>query len=89
MKEIAQAIFIRARARGAISFVHWFFPMRGGGGATGGGGCSIVRAAFPALTSFSWACCALMVLAIAIFVSSFSFCMRASVAFISSNFCSF
>ena len=25
-----------ARERGAIDFAHWFFPLRGGGGAVGG-----------------------------------------------------
>jgi len=33
---IAQAIFTWARELGAVSFAHWFFPMRGGGGAVGG-----------------------------------------------------
>ena len=36
MKVLADAIFKWARAQGAVSFAHWFFPMRGGGGATGG-----------------------------------------------------
>ena len=26
----------KARERGAIDFAHWFFPLRGGGGAVGG-----------------------------------------------------
>jgi len=33
---IATALFTWARERGATDFAHWFFPMRGGGGATGG-----------------------------------------------------
>lgn len=36
MEAIASAIFKWARARGAVSFAHWFFPVRGGGGAPGG-----------------------------------------------------
>lgn len=36
MKAIADAIFGWARTKGAVSFAHWFFPMRGGGGAVGG-----------------------------------------------------
>jgi len=36
MKAIADAIFAWARTKGAVSFAHWFFPMRGGGGAVGG-----------------------------------------------------
>merc|ERR1719410_1189148 len=36
MKAIASAIFTWARGLGAVSFAHWFFPMRGGGGAVGG-----------------------------------------------------
>jgi glutamine synthetase type III len=36
MQAIAEAMFTWARAKGALSFAHWFFPMRGGGGATGG-----------------------------------------------------
>merc|ERR1719367_962006 len=36
MKEIAVAIFKWAREQGAVSFMHWFFPMRGGSGALGG-----------------------------------------------------
>jgi len=36
MQAIAEAIFTWARGQGAVSFAHWFFPMRGGGGATGG-----------------------------------------------------
>merc|ERR1719264_239336 len=36
MKAIAEAIFKWARGLGAVSFAHWFFPMRGGSGATGG-----------------------------------------------------
>merc|ERR1719421_1108602 len=36
MKAIATAIFTWARGLGAVSFAHWFFPMRGGGGAVGG-----------------------------------------------------
>merc|ERR1719210_3243682 len=36
MKAIAEAIFGWARTLGAVSFAHWFFPMRGGGGAVGG-----------------------------------------------------
>merc|ERR1719367_742831 len=35
MKEIAVAIFKWAREQGAVSFMHWFFPMRGGSGAYG------------------------------------------------------
>jgi len=35
-KAIAGAIFKWARERGATDFAHWFFPMRGGGGAVGG-----------------------------------------------------
>merc|ERR1719367_356978 len=35
MKEIAVAIFKWAREQGAVSFMHWFFPMRGGSGASG------------------------------------------------------
>jgi len=34
-KAIANAIFKWAREQGAVSFAHWFFPMRGGGGAHG------------------------------------------------------
>jgi len=36
MKVIAEAIFKWARGKGAVAFAHWFFPMRGGGGAVGG-----------------------------------------------------
>jgi len=36
MKKIAEVMFNWAREKGAVSFAHWFFPMRGGGGATGG-----------------------------------------------------
>ncbi|CAK9038317.1 unnamed protein product [Durusdinium trenchii] len=36
MKTIADCLFAWARERGAIDFSHWFFPMRGGGGAVGG-----------------------------------------------------
>eukprot|EP00928_Gymnodinium_smaydae_P012993 TRINITY_DN1474_c0_g1_i13.p1 TRINITY_DN1474_c0_g1~~TRINITY_DN1474_c0_g1_i13.p1 ORF type:complete len:669 (+),score=173.15 TRINITY_DN1474_c0_g1_i13:62-2008(+) len=35
MKIIAEAIFKWARDQGAVSFAHWFFPMRGGSGAFG------------------------------------------------------
>ncbi|CAE7823401.1 glnA3 [Symbiodinium sp. CCMP2592] len=35
-KVISEAIFEWARERGAIDFAHWFFPLRGGGGAVGG-----------------------------------------------------
>eukprot|EP00427_Karlodinium_veneficum_P011192 CAMPEP_0169086188 /NCGR_PEP_ID=MMETSP1015-20121227/13562_1 /TAXON_ID=342587 /ORGANISM="Karlodinium micrum, Strain CCMP2283" /LENGTH=772 /DNA_ID=CAMNT_0009146329 /DNA_START=62 /DNA_END=2380 /DNA_ORIENTATION=- len=35
-KVIANALFRWARKLGARSFAHWFFPMRGGGGAIGG-----------------------------------------------------
>lgn len=35
-KAIAKAVFDWARGLGATSFAHWFFPMRGGGGAVGG-----------------------------------------------------
>eukprot|EP00490_Sorites_sp_Unknown_P012186 CAMPEP_0114648018 /NCGR_PEP_ID=MMETSP0191-20121206/6123_1 /TAXON_ID=126664 /ORGANISM="Sorites sp." /LENGTH=694 /DNA_ID=CAMNT_0001861211 /DNA_START=96 /DNA_END=2180 /DNA_ORIENTATION=- len=35
-KVIADAIFAWAREFGAIDFAHWFFPLRGGGGAVGG-----------------------------------------------------
>jgi glutamine synthetase len=35
-KVIADALFRWARKLGATSFAHWFFPMRGGGGALGG-----------------------------------------------------
>jgi len=36
MKALADAIFAWARSKGAVAFAHWFFPMRGGSGATGG-----------------------------------------------------
>jgi glutamine synthetase len=36
MQAIANALFAWARGLGAVSFAHWFFPMRGGGGAVGG-----------------------------------------------------
>jgi len=36
MQVLADCIFKWARELGAVSFAHWFFPMRGGGGATGG-----------------------------------------------------
>jgi glutamine synthetase len=36
MQAIAKAMFAWARGLGAVSFAHWFFPMRFGGGATGG-----------------------------------------------------
>merc|ERR1719210_2691780 len=36
MQAIAKAVFKWARGLGAVSFAHWFFPMRGGGGAVGG-----------------------------------------------------
>eukprot|EP00404_Azadinium_spinosum_P010365 CAMPEP_0180554722 /NCGR_PEP_ID=MMETSP1036_2-20121128/75060_1 /TAXON_ID=632150 /ORGANISM="Azadinium spinosum, Strain 3D9" /LENGTH=418 /DNA_ID=CAMNT_0022570521 /DNA_START=21 /DNA_END=1274 /DNA_ORIENTATION=+ len=36
MEAIAEAIFGWARGLGAVSFAHWFFPMRGGGGCPGG-----------------------------------------------------
>mmetsp|Transcript_35745 Transcript_35745/g.58526 ORF Transcript_35745/g.58526 Transcript_35745/m.58526 type:complete len:695 (+) Transcript_35745:62-2146(+) len=35
-KVIADAMFTWAREFGAIDFAHWFFPLRGGGGAVGG-----------------------------------------------------
>eukprot|EP00913_Durusdinium_trenchii_P015037 g14102.t1 len=35
-KVIADCIFEWARELGAIDFAHWFFPLRGGGGAVGG-----------------------------------------------------
>jgi len=35
MKIIAEAMFKWAREQGAVSFAHWFFPMRGGSGAFG------------------------------------------------------
>mmetsp|Transcript_50346 Transcript_50346/g.90409 ORF Transcript_50346/g.90409 Transcript_50346/m.90409 type:complete len:707 (+) Transcript_50346:55-2175(+) len=35
-KAIADAMFTWARNLGATDFAHWFFPMRGGGGAVGG-----------------------------------------------------
>jgi len=36
MQAIADAMFKWARELGAVAFAHWFFPMRGGGGAVGG-----------------------------------------------------
>lgn len=36
MKAIATTMFTWARGLGAVSFAHWFFPIRGGGGAPGG-----------------------------------------------------
>ena len=33
---IAEGMFTWARSLGAVSFAHWFFPMRGGSGAVGG-----------------------------------------------------
>merc|ERR1719414_2852404 len=36
MKVLAEAMFKWARGLGAVSFAHWFFPTRGGGGAPGG-----------------------------------------------------
>jgi len=36
MQAIANAMFTWGRGLGAVSFAHWFFPMRGGGGAVGG-----------------------------------------------------
>ncbi|CAE7485208.1 glnA [Symbiodinium microadriaticum] len=36
MKIIADTMFAWARERGAIDFAHYFFPLRGGGGAVGG-----------------------------------------------------
>lgn len=33
---IADAVFAWAKSQGAVAFAHWFFPMRGGGGAPGG-----------------------------------------------------
>jgi len=33
---IADAVFNWSKDLGAVGFAHWFFPMRGGGGATGG-----------------------------------------------------
>jgi len=35
-KIIAESMFQWAKGHGAIGFAHWFFPMRGGGGAPGG-----------------------------------------------------
>jgi glutamine synthetase len=35
MKAIAEAIFKWSREQGAVSFAHWFFPIRGGSGAYG------------------------------------------------------
>jgi len=35
-KIIAEAMFQWAKSQGAIGYAHWFFPMRGGGGAPGG-----------------------------------------------------
>jgi glutamine synthetase len=36
MQVLADTIFKWSRGLGAVSFAHWFFPMRGGGGAMGG-----------------------------------------------------
>jgi glutamine synthetase len=36
MKVLAETLFKWAREQGAVSFAHWFFPMRGGSGAVGG-----------------------------------------------------
>eukprot|EP00403_Amphidinium_massartii_P037471 CAMPEP_0178432938 /NCGR_PEP_ID=MMETSP0689_2-20121128/32648_1 /TAXON_ID=160604 /ORGANISM="Amphidinium massartii, Strain CS-259" /LENGTH=693 /DNA_ID=CAMNT_0020054951 /DNA_START=30 /DNA_END=2111 /DNA_ORIENTATION=+ len=36
MQVLADVMFKWARELGAVSFAHWFFPMRGGGGAPGG-----------------------------------------------------
>ena len=36
MKVLAETLFKWARGLGAVSFGHWFFPMRGGSGAVGG-----------------------------------------------------
>ena len=33
---ISKALYAWARERGATDYAHWFFPMRGGSGATGG-----------------------------------------------------
>ena len=33
---IGKALYAWARERGATDYAHWFFPMRGGSGATGG-----------------------------------------------------
>eukprot|EP00448_Togula_jolla_P005581 CAMPEP_0170598024 /NCGR_PEP_ID=MMETSP0224-20130122/16022_1 /TAXON_ID=285029 /ORGANISM="Togula jolla, Strain CCCM 725" /LENGTH=729 /DNA_ID=CAMNT_0010922539 /DNA_START=93 /DNA_END=2282 /DNA_ORIENTATION=+ len=46
MKVIADGMFKWARSRGATDFAHWFFPIRGGGGATGGIGGSYKIDAF-------------------------------------------
>mmetsp|Transcript_83682 Transcript_83682/g.234439 ORF Transcript_83682/g.234439 Transcript_83682/m.234439 type:complete len:700 (-) Transcript_83682:354-2453(-) len=35
MQAIAEAMFTWAREQGAVSFAHWFFPIRGGSGASG------------------------------------------------------
>jgi glutamine synthetase len=35
-KIIADTLFAWAREKGAVDFAHWFFPVRGGGGAVGG-----------------------------------------------------
>jgi len=45
-KTLAREIFKWARKLGATSFGHWFFPMRGGGGAVGGGLSAIKYDAF-------------------------------------------
>mmetsp|Transcript_51390 Transcript_51390/g.112114 ORF Transcript_51390/g.112114 Transcript_51390/m.112114 type:complete len:695 (-) Transcript_51390:484-2568(-) len=36
MKVLAETLFKWGREQGAVSFAHWFFPMRGGSGAVGG-----------------------------------------------------
>mmetsp|Transcript_70942 Transcript_70942/g.169903 ORF Transcript_70942/g.169903 Transcript_70942/m.169903 type:complete len:708 (+) Transcript_70942:70-2193(+) len=50
---IAKALFVWARSLGATSFAHWFFPLRGGGGAVGGGISALKYDAFLDL-DWSW-----------------------------------
>jgi len=50
-KCIAAAMFKWARELGATSFAHWFFPMRGGGGAVGG---SLSALKYDAFIDLQW-----------------------------------
>mmetsp|Transcript_94711 Transcript_94711/g.197889 ORF Transcript_94711/g.197889 Transcript_94711/m.197889 type:complete len:760 (+) Transcript_94711:70-2349(+) len=50
-KVLADAIFKWARKLGATSFAHWFFPLRGGGGAIGG---SVSGLKYDAFVDLQW-----------------------------------
>jgi hypothetical protein len=51
-KVIAEAVFKWAREKGAVSFAHWFFPMRGG---SGGYGSACGACKFDTMIDLDWA----------------------------------